>query len=89
MIVKITPALQILDLNIVTSRLIVPICSNDLMASFHIIVETVFPSETVEVIEDFATACVDRRPIKFRLEGPSIVVRWYIAGASIGGRVVN
>ena len=89
MIVHISPGLQILDLNIVASRLIVPICSNDLMSGFHIIMQTVFASESVEVVEDFATACVDRRPIKFGLEGPGVIVGWDIAGASMGGRVVN
>lgn len=60
--------LEILDLDIISALLLVPVGPNDLVLGLDVFVEVIFSRESVEVVVDFLAAGIDSRPIKLRLE---------------------
>lgn len=75
--------LQILDLHIVATLLVIPICSIHLVLCLDKSVEMVLPCERIEVVKDFLTTSIYGRPVKLGFERPCVVVGWDIACAAV------
>lgn len=75
-------SLEIFDLHIVASFLLVPLCINNLVLGLDIFVESKLQCKVVKVCVYLFGTGVDSRPVKLRKERPRIVVRRYITCAS-------
>src|ERR1700733_8537694 len=74
--------LQILNLDIVATSLLVPVRARNLVLGFHVVMETVLGCKMIEIVIYLLAACVYRGPVELRLEGPGVVMGWYVAGTT-------
>jgi hypothetical protein len=70
------------NLNGPLSGSIVPLCSYNFVLKLDKIFQLVSCGEIFEVAEDFFGRGVVGTPVGFRLERPSVAMRWNVAGTS-------
>ena len=75
--------LEVLDFDIVTTLLMVPISSSNLMFSLDEAFQPMSVCKSVEIVEDLFASRINASPIEFWLERPSVVVCRDIASASV------
>lgn len=57
------PSVQVLDRYIIATLGVVPVCADDLVAGFDVLLQTVFSRKAVKVVKDFFGRGVDLGPI--------------------------
>jgi hypothetical protein len=73
---------MVFDLNGPLSGSIVPLCSYNFVLKLDKFVQLMSSGEIFEVAEDFFGRGVVGTPVGFRLERPSVTMRWNIASTS-------
>lgn len=65
---------EILDLDIITSSVVVPVGTNDLLFSLDVLLQTIFVCEPVKVCENLLCGRVHGGPVELGLKAPCVVV---------------
>ena len=68
MVCDLPSAVKVLHMHIVSAPLVVPVCARHLVFCLDKFVQPVFPREIIEIVEDFARACIDGGPVELRFE---------------------
>lgn len=74
---------QVLNLDVVTSALVVPVGADNLVAGLDVLLQAVLVGEAIKVVEDLLGRGVDSGPVELGLEAPGVVVRGDVAGAAV------
>ena len=65
---------KVLDFDVVTAPVVVPISANDLVPGLDETLQAIFICEAVEVLKDLLCWGINGRPIELGLEAPGVVV---------------